>query len=166
MLRAPEPCDLDALYLWENDPAVWRVSFNDGPVSRHALWQYIENYSSDISVYGQLRLMIVCDSTGESVGTIDLSGYSARHRRAELGVYVAPRFRRCGYALGAVHEMCDYARDVLGLHQLVAMMAVDNKASIGLFTVAGFRTCGCLRSYLRLNADRYTDVLLAQKFLV
>ena len=34
-LRAVEPEDVEAMYRWENDPAVWRVSGTLAPFSRH-----------------------------------------------------------------------------------------------------------------------------------
>ena len=163
-LRAPEPSDIDALYLWENSSETWRVSFNDGPVSRHQLWQYIENYSPDIAAHGQLRL-IITDQDGTPEGTVDLSDYSHRHRRAQLGVYVAPRFRGKGVAADAVSQICEYARDTIGLHQIYAMCAIDNRASENMLRSAGFESCGRIRSYLRLQRDSYTDVLLFQKIL-
>ena len=33
-LRAVEPSDIDLLYKWENDPAVWRESNTLSPYSR------------------------------------------------------------------------------------------------------------------------------------
>ncbi len=36
-LRALEPSDVEILYQWENDPAVWGVSHTLLPFSRHTL---------------------------------------------------------------------------------------------------------------------------------
>ncbi len=163
-LRAPEPSDLDTLYLWENDPETWRVSFNDGPLSRHQLWQYLDSYSPDIATQGQIRLII--EHEGRPAGTIDLTDYSARHRRAQVGLYIAPAFRRLGLAGEAMKMICTYARDITGMHQLYAMTAVDNAAASALLQLAGFATCGRLRSYLRLKSGSYTDVLIFQKILI
>ena len=41
-LRALEPTDLETLYRWENDTALWTVSDTVAPYSREALWQYLE----------------------------------------------------------------------------------------------------------------------------
>ena len=40
-LRALEPTDLDMLYQWENDTALWVVSDTIATYSRKALWQYL-----------------------------------------------------------------------------------------------------------------------------
>ena len=47
-LRALEPTDLDILYKWENDTALWVVSDTVAPYSREALWQYLETNTGDI----------------------------------------------------------------------------------------------------------------------
>ena len=42
-LRAPEPEDLDLLYLWENEPSIWHVSGTLTPFSRYILKQYLDH---------------------------------------------------------------------------------------------------------------------------
>lgn len=44
-LRALEPIDVDTLYRWENDPAVWGVGLTLAPYSRKQLWDYVNNLS-------------------------------------------------------------------------------------------------------------------------
>ncbi len=164
LLRAPEPSDLDTLYLWENDEQLWRVSLNQGPVSRHALWQYLQEYSPDIALHSQLRL-IITTADGSAAGTVDLTDYSPRHRRAEVGIFIAPQYRRNGLARKAIAEIADYAHNTIGLHQLTALVGCDNEPAIKLFEEAGFKICGRLRSYLRLRGDSYSDVFIMQRIL-
>ena len=38
--RALEPIDVDTLYRWENDPAVWGVGSTMAPYSRKQLWAH------------------------------------------------------------------------------------------------------------------------------
>jgi len=40
-LRSLEPEDLELLYLWENDPSIWKVSNTLVPFSRFILRQYL-----------------------------------------------------------------------------------------------------------------------------
>jgi len=157
-IRALEPTDVDTLYFWENLPDVERVSLSDAPISHYALWQYVESYTGNIFTDRQLRLMIEAD--GKPVGTIDISDFSPRHRRAFLGIMIAPEHRRRGYALAATQLAIEYCRE-LGMHQLAAMVAQDNDRSLALFKKAGFETCGRLRSWL-LRGTTYTDIILLQ----
>ncbi|MFW5644904.1 MAG: GNAT family N-acetyltransferase, partial [Bacteroidota bacterium] len=57
-LRALEKNDLDYLYKWENDTAVWNLSNTLIPFSMFTLEQYIEAASKDIYEAKQLRLII------------------------------------------------------------------------------------------------------------
>lgn len=57
-LRAPEPYDIDILFKWENDVALWREGLTIAPYSRQAIENYVMNYDPDIFATRQLRLMI------------------------------------------------------------------------------------------------------------
>ena len=57
-LRAPEPEDLDILYIWENNPEIWKVFGTVVPFSRFVLKQYLDNAGKDIFETRQLRLII------------------------------------------------------------------------------------------------------------
>ena len=74
-LRSLEATDLDVLYRWENDTRLWTVSNIMAPSPKSYLWQYLQNYDSDIYATRQLRLMIALTATGEPVGTVDLTNF-------------------------------------------------------------------------------------------
>ena len=38
-LRAPEPSDIDFIYRWENDPALWHNSLTPPLTSRQQIWE-------------------------------------------------------------------------------------------------------------------------------
>lgn len=160
-LRALEPSDVDTLYSWENLPEVERVSFSDAPISHYALWQYVESYTGNIFTDHQLRLMIEAD--GEKVGTVDISDFSPRNRRAMLGIMIAPEYRCHGYGKAALTCALSYCREI-GMHQLCAMVAQDNEVSLSLFKSVGFTTSGRLRSWL-LRGKKYEDVIVLQRML-
>ena len=163
-LRAPEPNDLDCMYLWENDPTLWPFGSTSAPMSRHQLSDYIDNYDGDIFVTKQLRLIVELCATGEAVGTVDITHFDPRDRHARIGVMIAPGLRRKGLGRQAVEMAVEYARDELGIHTLIALVAVDNEPSRNLFTSAGFNTCGRVRSYLRRGRS-YQDIFIFQLLL-
>ena len=160
-LRAPEPSDTDTLYIWDNDPELWPCGDNAAPMSRHALAEFIANYSGNISADGQLRL-IVTDLDGNPVGVVDLYDYSPRDRRAGVGIFIQKEYRCRGYALQALAWLSVYCATHLGMHQLWAVTGADNKASRALFAAAGFKTCGRLRSWLR-QGRRFGDAVIYQR---
>lgn len=160
-LRAVEPSDLDMLYMLENDTDAAECSFGTAPLSRHMLWQYIENYSADIHAGGEIRFIIVENASGQSVGTIDISDYNTRDRHGFVGIAILPESRRRGLGYAALKLLCSYASETVGAHSLAAQVAADNEASRRMFAKAGFHTCGSLRSWIR-RGKHYADVLLYQ----
>ncbi|MBO5399609.1 MAG: GNAT family N-acetyltransferase [Alistipes sp.] len=163
-LRALEIEDIEAMYGWENDTEVWRVSGSVAPFSRNVLRRLIDEQQFDIYATRQMRLVIECATSGEAVGAVDLFEFDPHHRRAGVGIIVAPPYRRQGYALDALLTLERYAKEVLMLHQLWCSAGADNKASISLFAKAGYAECGRRREWI-LSTDGATDEVLMQKIL-
>ena len=160
-LRAVEPEDVDVMYRWENDPAVWRVSGTLAPFSRHALMQFVEEQRLDLYRTGQLRLIIE-NPEGTAVGTLDLFEFDPLHRRAGIGILIYDAAQRGrGYASDALETLRDYARETLGLHQLWCDVGADNEASLRLFDRAGFVRTGCKRDWI-LTPEGFRDLLTLQ----
>lgn len=160
-LRAVEPDDLDFIYALETSEGAAENGFTTAPPSRHLLWEYIQNYSADIYVDRQLRLIIEDVSTDQTAGAIDIADFEPRDRRGFVGIVISPTLRRRGLALAALKLLCRYAADTIGMHQLAAVVAIDNEASRHLFTSAGFKPAGRLRSWVR-RGNQYTDALIFQ----
>ncbi len=150
-LRALEPTDVDCLYLWENNPEMWRFGFSPAPLSRHQIWEYISTYDSNPLSAGQLRLMIDCDGT--PAGAVDLYNIDIRNRHAFVGIMVAAPHRRRGIALEALKLLHAYCRDNLGLTRLAATVAADNEPSLRLFAKAGYALTAVLPSWIYRTAD-------------
>lgn len=161
-LRAPELQDVDAIFRHENAPVEPYESMVHAPVSREMIERYVRNYDADFFSAGQLRLMIVLNETGDTIGSVDIFDYSGRDRRAMVDIFIEQGFRGRGLGRETLELLCDYAAETLGLHQLAAEVAYDNDASRACFVSAGFRTCGNLRSWLRVG-PHYYDVLLFQR---
>lgn len=162
-LRALEPSDLEIIYLWENDPEVWRVSGTIAPISRERLNQYIAEQSYDLYATRQMRLVI--ESEGVAIGTLDIIDFDPHHRRFGLGILVYnTSHRRQGYARSAINIIMDYARNTLGLKQIWATIATDNAPSIALFESCGFTLCGRRKEWLRRGTE-YIDELEYQVLL-
>lgn len=162
-LRALEPADVEALYGWENDPAVWGVSAAHQPFSRYALQRFIDECSgSDIYASRQLRLM--ADAEGQAVGCIDLYDFDPYHRRAGIGIIVDRSQRGKGYATAMLHSLEAFAAEHLSIHQLYCDIALDNQRSISLFTKCGFIPCGTMSQWV-WNGTRWTDACRMQKII-
>ena len=163
-LRALEPTDLDLLYGWENDTALWSVSDTVAPYSREALWQYLEGYTGDIYAQRQLRLMIALTSDGSAAGTVDFLNFDPLNNRAELGLFIAREMRGKGFGRQALDLITAYAREHLGLRQLYVYIAIDNTVCLELFKRYGYREVGIIKAWVK-RGKSYRDVALLQMIL-
>ncbi len=163
-LRAIEPDDVDQLYLWENDSAVWKVSNAKTPVSKFILASYIKTADRDIWESKELRLVIETID-GKAIGTIELFDFDPYHQRAGLGVMIFEEDERMkGFATEAIKLITDYALNEVGIYQLYANVAESNQASVGLFTKLGFEITGTKKNWLR-NSTGWENEYLFQKIL-
>lgn len=162
-LRAIEPTDLELLYLWENDPDVWRVSETIAPMSRERLARFISDQVYDLYATRQMRLMI--DVEGVAVGCVDLFDFEPLHRRFGIGILIyADEHRRRGYAHRVVEMVKDYARNILDLKQIWVTIDEDNPASIALFEGCGFRLSARRKEWIN-RAGKFIDELEYQCIL-
>lgn len=164
-LRALEPTDLEFLYTLENDTSTWHVSNTLTPYSKFVLEQYLENAALDIYTVKQLRL-VICNHAQEAFGAIDLFDFDPLHRRAGIGIVVAPPYRGQGHAGEALHLLLNYCQHTLQLHQVYCSITVTNHTSIKLFKSAGFEEIGVRREWLRKPDGTWDDVVEMQRVFV
>ena len=156
-LRALEPDDIDALYQWENDVSIWKVSGTLLPFSKHFLKKYIADSHHDIYLDKQLRLVIDLTtplSFGEgqgvrSIGCVDLFDFDAKNKRAGIGILIGEKNARLnGYASEALKILINYAFNILALHQLYCNITADNKQSLNLFKKHKFKIIGLKKDWI------------------
>lgn len=164
-LRALEPEDLDQLYAIENDLDDWEYSSMSAPFSHYALRDYIANQHCDLTIDQQVRL-VVCDDVDEQqvVGLADIFNFDARHRRAEIGLVIAKKFRNRGFASKAALLLVDYAERICLLDQLYAFISVENESCCKVFDKIGFKRASILKNWF-INAKTSSDSIIFQYFL-
>lgn len=164
ILRAPEPGDLDVLYLWENDPEIWQVSNTITPFSKYILEKYIENAHLDIFQVKQLRLMIDVSEKNlpvRTIGTIDLFEFDPYHLRAGVGILIGNKSDRSkGYASMALKKFIAYCFDTLQLHQLFCNITVENSDSLRLFKKSGFKISGRKADWIKTPGGYCEELIL------
>lgn len=165
-LRALEPDDIISLYEWENLSEFWLASATLAPYSHRNLMRYLDAYEADPFHSGQLRLMIETVTDRKPVGLVDLYNVEVRHRRADVGILIAPEYQRRGMATRALMLLSDYCRRHLGMHQLLAAVPQTNTASLALFSKAGFKTVAVLPHYIAGEQEGvYIDAVIMNKIL-
>ena len=156
-LRALEPKDVDILYKWENDMALWVYSETLKPFSKHQLKQYIQGINLDIYQSKELKLMIESqDKNPKPIGIIDLFDFDPYHNRAGVGIMVHKDFEGYGYASAGLDLFIDYCFNTLGIQQLYCSILVNNKKSIHLFEKKGFELTGIRKRWRKVGRD-YID---------
>ena len=111
------------------------------PVSRQQMWNYINSYSADIFATGELRLVIVDNASGNAVGAIDLCDFSARDRRAFVGIAIDSSCRRQGFELFSHHAVS--ARADGCAHGCAVAILMKTLSCIRYFSNSIRVTCGC-----------------------
>ena len=160
-LRALEPTDVDLIYTWENNTAIWKVSNTIVPFSKETINQFI-SYERDIYADKQLRLVICKLEDEKAIGTIDLFDFDMRHQRAGVGVLLADESeRKKGYAGEALDLVIEYGFTTLMVHQLYCNIPSDNEGSIKLFEKHGFKKMGEKKDWIRAH-DGWTTEFLFQ----
>lgn len=163
LLRAIEPADLEMLYHWENDPAVWRVSGTMAPISRDRLARFISEQVYDLYATRQMRLMVDVDNI--AVGCVDIFDFEPLHRRFGIGILIyADEHRRRGYARRVIDMVKEYARNTLDLRQIWVTIDEDNPASVALFEGCGFTLSARRREWIN-RGGKFVDELEYQCFL-
>ena len=155
--------DIDAMYAVENDTSLWHLGATNVPYSKTFLRDFVCNTTGDIYTDKQARL-IVEDLEGHRVGIVDISDFSPKHLRAEIGIVIFEEFQGRGYATQAIREVIGYARTVLHLHQLYAYVESDNHKSLSAFRSCGFQPVATLPQWISVG-DAFHDVILLQFFL-
>jgi diamine N-acetyltransferase len=160
-LRALEPQDIDLLYAWENDEAIWTVSHTIAPFSKHTLALYVQNSDRDIYETKQLRMMIDT-ADGKTVGAIDLFDFDPFHEKVGIGILIhQTEDRSKGFARAALNLMIRYCFEKLNLHQIYANILTDNEISIKLFAGAGFVVAGTRKDWVR-EGESWKDEYVLQ----
>lgn len=162
-LRAPELEDLETLYSWENNPAIWELSNTLAPFSKQVLRQYLQSAHQDLFTNKQVRFMI-CNLHNEAIGSIDLFEFEPFHLRVGVGILIASeQNRKKGYASEALEVITKYCFSVLHLNQLYCNINRDNEASIMLFQKQGFLVSGTKLKWNK-TATGYKDEFFLQCF--
>jgi RimJ/RimL family protein N-acetyltransferase len=108
------------------------------------------------------------DGDPEPVGVVGFPWVFEDRRAAFLLYWVAPDYRRQGYATEATALLLDYAFRERGFHRVSAFVFEPNDASIGVLEGLGFRREGTVREAEFVDGewvDEHRYGLLAEEWL-
>lgn len=161
-LRAMEPTDIRFIARMENLEESCRYSDRVAPLSVESVSAYVMTCDPDPFHSGQLRLVVCLKE--EAVGLLDFFDISLIHRRANVGIVVAPEFRFQGLGSRTLRIACKFAKERLRLLSLGAIVSILNPRSLKAFENAGFEERGILKDWWRTH-DSAEDCVMLQKML-
>ena len=106
---------------------------------------------------GEQTVMLVAEAGGELVGQLDLR--LARYGVADLGMLVAPGWRRRGVGSALMAEAIARAR-AAGAHKLALQVWPHNTAALALYERFGFQREGYLRRHYRRRSGELWDAVV------
>lgn len=158
-LRAIEPEDLDLMYVIENDMQLWRHGVATVPFSHYTLQRYIQDSTMDLFRDQQVRLAIH-DDNGITCGFLDITNFSPRHSRAEVGIVLMSEAQGRGVATQALDEAWQYAGN-MHIRMLYSIVSEKNISARRLFLRASYREAAILPAWLQYG-DETQDAILYQ----
>jgi [ribosomal protein S5]-alanine N-acetyltransferase len=117
--------------------------------------ELVESFAKNYKEKRGIRWGIEIKGKKGIIGTIGFNAWSPKHKRAEIGYELHPKYWRKGYATEAVSEVISYGFKELDLTRIGAVVFIENKASNELLTKLGFQKEGVLRSYMYQNGVPY-----------
>lgn len=152
-LASLDPSEVSNDYVsWFNTPETFRFLGSKFPQTATSIRQYVESIARPDFVS-----RILLRESGRHVGNIALQGFSAVHRRMELGIVIGDQAAR-GRGIG--REACSlaiaYAFGHLNLHKVTAGTVADNHGMTKVFLALGFEIEGTLKEHY-FAGDRYRD---------
>ncbi|MHA1457052.1 MAG: GNAT family N-acetyltransferase [Promethearchaeota archaeon] len=97
----------------------------------------------------------------EKIGSVSLWNISWLHRRAEIGIWLLPKYWKFGYGKKAVNLIKIIGYNHLNLNRIEAHVAIKNVNSIKMFKSCDFEEEGILRQYLNLNGMFQDAIVLS-----
>ena len=147
-LRPWRDSDVPALVRACRDPEIvrWtRVPDNYGESDARAFLLY----RYDALLAGSTAPFAIVSPEDRLLGSVALMRLDWRHRRGEVGYWLASAARGQGHATRAVEMICQWGIQSLGLERFDLYAAVENHASQRVAERAGFTREATLRSFLR-----------------
>ncbi len=139
-LRELKLSDLELFYAFE-DAASEPVLKSFIKDSKEESEEYLQAYISHMyPMYDYGIWAVELKESGEVIGLCGLGQTPVFTQSCpELGYYIAPKWRKCGFASECVEIVLDYVKNYLEFPVIYAIIKEDNTISKGLLRKFGFR---------------------------
>ncbi len=134
--------------------------------ARHQKWdeESVKRYVRESNFEGVSQLTgIFLRESDKHIGNIRLFNFSAKHKRAELGIMIFDKSQWSkGYGAESLMAITNYAFSELKLHKICADYYSVNVASSEMFKKAGFEIEGVFKEHFLLDGEHVDSVRIAK----
>jgi RimJ/RimL family protein N-acetyltransferase len=128
----------EVLIAHQDDREMYRRLGLEKPPTGAKLGSEVESYADDLAVGRRVSLTIVEPGRNDCRGRVDAHGIDWDAGSAELGIWVAPDFRRRGFARHALKLTSSWLFQNAGLRKLTLITEADNEPLLHAAAGAGF----------------------------
>jgi RimJ/RimL family protein N-acetyltransferase len=155
--RRPEPRDVEALFVFKNDPVIAALLTRSTRIySKADLEKWVEFHRDAADE----ALFMVTDSADRPIGHVGLYKIDQQTHSAEFAILIgAPRALGRGFGRTSARFAIDHGFDELGLHRIYLDVLATNERAIRLYRSLGFVEEGRLRE-AQIREGNYVDVLV------
>lgn len=154
VLRAFEPRDAQLVASVADDPLIpliTTVPASGSPVEVNA---YLQRQHDRLVTGAGYSFAIADSNSEEAVGRIGLWTMEIDTGRASTGYWIAPQFRRCGYARAALLALTNWALTHSEVQRLQLFVEPWNQGSWRTAEACGYQREGLLRGWQRVGDTR------------
>ena len=145
--------DAQSIYNCFSNNDVTRYYGLDTLTSIEQAEQFVDLFSKNYIEKRGIRWGIEIKDKEGIIGTIGFNAWSPKHKKAEIGFELNPKYWQKGYATEAVSKVISYGFEEFDLTRIGAVVFIENKASNELLRKLGFEKEGVLRNYLYQNGE-------------
>ena len=149
ILRPLKKSDVSSIFKYTKFPDIPRYTFVPSPNTVENIETFIKK-SHKLARKGTIYIFgIVPDDASEVVGTLGIHDVSAMHKKAEIGYWLAKKFRGRGIMPEAIGLALKFCFKELKLQRVQAPTLPENIISQKLLKSCGFKYEGRHRNYYR-----------------
>lgn len=154
VLRPFDERDVNLVMSVASDPLIHLVTSVPTSGSRDDATAYIERQQARLVTGAGYSFAIAEAQTDEAVGQIGLWLADIQEGRASTGYWIAPQFRRRGYARAALSTLTEWALTLHDVHRVQLYVEPWNEGSRQVAEACGYAREGLLRSWQQVGSAR------------
>lgn len=153
-LRALEAQDAGLIVSVAHDPLIPLITTVPNSGSPVDVDAYLRRQHERLTTGAGYSFAIADHETDDAVGQIGLWTREISTGRASTGYWIAPQFRRRGYARAALQALTAWAVELDGVERLHLFVEPWNEGSWRVAEACGFVREGLLRAWEKVGDDR------------